>query len=185
MPTAIVTNSTPDAGLISLCKCLVLNEAASNAITASPDYEDDERPPRPRLESLADEMRTMPTGVAQLPLAVTLEGLRAMSQAALALASKDDDGAVDFGVDSVEHLAFTVIRAMAGWRYADWSILPIRAGGAAAGSVLCAVPMGLRVDRHDAGRGTAPTSVIQTNGRRLARGRPFCCFIGRRHVIIG
>jgi hypothetical protein len=101
--------------LLDLLKCLVLTEAASNAIIASPDYEDDERPPlRPRLKSLADEMRTMLTRVAQLPLAVTLEGLRAMSQAALALAPKDDDGAVDFGVDSVEHLAFTVIRAMAG-----------------------------------------------------------------------
>jgi hypothetical protein len=53
-------------------------------------------------------------------------------------------------------------------RLGERRIRSISAGAAAAGSVLRAVPLGLRADGHFAGQGTAPTSAIQINGRAVS-----------------
>jgi hypothetical protein len=65
-------------------------------------------------------------------------------------------------------------------RLGEGRILPIRAVSAAAGPFLCAVPLGLRADRHYAGRGTAPTSAIQINGRAVSRGAALLLYALRR-----
>jgi hypothetical protein len=106
------TLANPDAALIALCDRIVALNDAELALYEVRHSIEDEKRTEAALDALLDERTVIVERIQEMPDAATVDGLRAMARASLALAPKRLDGSPHFDGGDAEDLAFDIARIL-------------------------------------------------------------------------
>jgi hypothetical protein len=104
--------ANPDAELIVLADRLVTTERELLAIYGLRKTREDEKRTEHLLDALFTEQNAIVDRIQEMPDAATVDGLRAMARASLAMAPKRPDGSTHFDGGNAEDLAFEIARIL-------------------------------------------------------------------------
>jgi hypothetical protein len=109
---ALAGATGPDAELIALCNRLVTTERELLAIYGLRKTQEDEKRSEHLLDALFTEQTAIVDRIQGMPDAATVNGLRSMARASLAIAPKRHNGSAYFEGGDAEGLAFVIARIL-------------------------------------------------------------------------